>query len=773
VLHFFNPAEESSLTRDDPTAFAPPPAFGPFRVLHQIGVGALGPVYRTYEPTRDRLVAVKVFRLDVTPEQAQALAHELAHAAEAELFHPSIVEPIASGVEGTVAYRAEEYVAAESLDVAMRHYAPASFDTMMRIIGQLAEAIDVARKSGVGHGALHPRDIFVTPDEARASGFGIVDALERVGIRAPVRRPYSAPERVAGGDWSTPADVFSLGAIAFELLTGRRPSGIGQDNGPLTGSVVPGAARLEAVLARAMDEDPSERFSSGIALADALAAAGKQGAAEPASAEVPPEAAVETVLAGTEIPAEAQAFADEGDDEVPLVEESPVAADDRVEDPAIAVAAHEPVAREWDLRGSEGETPSEIHAAPSEIPRYSEVETHEDIHAQHDQDADHTYLGVRDDRSAAWHGDDIRTPASRLEDEEVPVAAHDDHRPAAFAAPSLFDRSVDGPPQVIEREVPGEPSHDTGDRVPYEPLFAHASQADRPRAAILPAALMLIVGLLIGWGGAKFSEWRRQEVVESTDASKTATPMPAPAAEPEGRPAGTRGTASDTNDRPVPPGSTPAPARETPPARPAPAPPPSAASRTGSLAVRSTPPGAAVTINGKWSGRTPLTRATLPFGDYSVRVLLPGYQTRQEQVSLSADSTSRVLSVQLQREATPRGNAPANGGRVQGAPPDPAAERSGAATAPPARGKSAPPASTQPPDAEATTGVLEIDSRPVGARVFVDDRPVGTTPVRVPDIAPGNRVVRLELPDHRSWTEVAQVGRGKTTRVAGSLEPIR
>ncbi len=55
----------------------------------------------------------------------------------------SIVEPIAAGVEGTVAYRAEEYVAAESLDVAMRHYAPASFDTMMRIIGQLAEAIDV------------------------------------------------------------------------------------------------------------------------------------------------------------------------------------------------------------------------------------------------------------------------------------------------------------------------------------------------------------------------------------------------------------------------------------------------------------------------------------------------------------------------------------------------------------------------------------------------------------------------------------------------------
>jgi hypothetical protein len=90
-------------------------------VLHQIGIGTLGPVFRTYEPTRDRLVSVKAFRLDIVPEQAQALAAALGLATEASLSHPSIVEPIAAGVEGTVAYRAEEYVAAESLDVAMRH----------------------------------------------------------------------------------------------------------------------------------------------------------------------------------------------------------------------------------------------------------------------------------------------------------------------------------------------------------------------------------------------------------------------------------------------------------------------------------------------------------------------------------------------------------------------------------------------------------------------------------------------------------------------------
>src|SRR5258707_3504642 len=140
-----------SLTREDPSAFSPPPAFGPFRLLHQIGMGTRGPVFRTYEPTRDRLVAVKVFRLDIVPEQAQLLADALSRAVDAALVHPSIVEPIASGVEGTVAYRAEEYVAAESLDVAMRHYAPASIEKAMPFITQLAGAIDFARAAGRGH----------------------------------------------------------------------------------------------------------------------------------------------------------------------------------------------------------------------------------------------------------------------------------------------------------------------------------------------------------------------------------------------------------------------------------------------------------------------------------------------------------------------------------------------------------------------------------------------------------------------------------------------
>ena len=64
-------------------------------------------------------------------------------------------------------------------------------------------------------------------------------------------------------------------------------------------------------------------------------------------------------------------------------------------------------------------------------------------------------------------------------------------------------------------------------------------------------------------------------------------------------------------------------------------------------------------------------------------------------------------------------------------------------------------------------------AKELAARVFVDDRAVGTTPVRLPEVTPGSHAIRMELPEHRVWTETVQVTRGKTTRVAGSLEPIR
>ena len=169
-------------------------------MLHQIGVGALGPVFRTYEPNRDRLVAVKVFRLDMTPEQARALADELARASQAGLFHPSIVEPLDAGIEGTVAYRAEEYVAAESLDVAMRHYAPATMDKVLPFYATGVGA-RFRQGSGVGRPAIerHFR-------HARGGTRHRLASSTRWSASTPCAgAPGRPPERIAGGrgHWPT------------------------------------------------------------------------------------------------------------------------------------------------------------------------------------------------------------------------------------------------------------------------------------------------------------------------------------------------------------------------------------------------------------------------------------------------------------------------------------------------------------------------------------------------------------------------------------------
>lgn len=158
-----------------------------------------------------------------------------------------------------------EFATGESLDVAMRHLAPLPLDEALPMLAAIASAIDAAWGTGLGHGALHPRDIIVAPGtlDVRVTGFGIVPALESIGVAPPPRRPYSAPERAAGQAWDVRADVYSLGAIAHELLTGRRPIGSGEQDA---------GEPLHRVLAVALAADPDDRFPSATAFVEALEA---------------------------------------------------------------------------------------------------------------------------------------------------------------------------------------------------------------------------------------------------------------------------------------------------------------------------------------------------------------------------------------------------------------------------------------------------------------------------------------------------------------------
>ena len=204
------------------------------------------------------------------PEISARLAEVLQRMTTAPVKHPAVVDMLDAGIEGSTPFLAMEYVAADTLDVVLRRLAPASLETAVPLLRQVAEALEAGWAAGLGHGGLHPRDIFVlqpasepTPGHTvvRVSGFGVTEALEELRIPTPVRWPYTAPEREQPGGWGIRADVYSLAVVAHELLTGRRPANSLELD--LDSSV-------HQALSRALTIDPAERFATPMAFVDAL-----------------------------------------------------------------------------------------------------------------------------------------------------------------------------------------------------------------------------------------------------------------------------------------------------------------------------------------------------------------------------------------------------------------------------------------------------------------------------------------------------------------------
>ena len=150
------------------------------------------------------------------PEQVSALVAALDALISANINHPNIAAPIAAGREHGTAYLAQEYAVGDSLDVVLRERGPMSMREVAGLVDSLANAIDHAAERGVHHGLLHLRDIVLSADTVRITGFGIASTLSKIGVKLPTRPQYSSPDAAS--------DVYSLGAIAFEAATGKRVS---------------------------------------------------------------------------------------------------------------------------------------------------------------------------------------------------------------------------------------------------------------------------------------------------------------------------------------------------------------------------------------------------------------------------------------------------------------------------------------------------------------------------------------------------------------------
>ncbi|MGH9160404.1 MAG: protein kinase domain-containing protein, partial [Vicinamibacteraceae bacterium] len=243
---------------------------------HQIGVGTLGPIFLASDEVLHVTAAVKVFDVDATPDEVGALVQRLNAAAARLSSHPGIIKLFEAGVANHVAYLATEHAEGMSLDARLRERDAALPSESLAWLDAMADALDAIHADGADHGSLHPRDVVLTLDGPRISGCGVARAVEEVGLRAPVRLPYTAPERAAGPSWGPAADVFSLAAIAFECLAGRRPTGTGRAAAKrLPPTVSPEYDRaLVDVFARGLSADAERRPASARAFVQGLLDAG-------------------------------------------------------------------------------------------------------------------------------------------------------------------------------------------------------------------------------------------------------------------------------------------------------------------------------------------------------------------------------------------------------------------------------------------------------------------------------------------------------------------
>src|SRR5664280_1876119 len=206
---------------------------GRYKIVRELGRGAMGVVYHAIDPNIGRPVAIKTIHFggNRKPEEIERQRERLFREARSAgmLSHPGIVTIYDVEQQGDLAYIAMEYVDGPTLDQMLSEPAPLDAERMFSILGQTAVALDYAHSKGIVHRDIKPANIMLSADgTAKIADFGIakIAAAENLTMTGSIvgTPHYMSPEQVQGQTVDGRSDQFSLAVIAFELLTVDKPN---------------------------------------------------------------------------------------------------------------------------------------------------------------------------------------------------------------------------------------------------------------------------------------------------------------------------------------------------------------------------------------------------------------------------------------------------------------------------------------------------------------------------------------------------------------------
>ncbi len=256
---------------------------GRYEIQNVLGQGAMGIVFKGLDPAIDRMVALKTIRIgnSLNPAQTAELRERLVREAKAagKLSHPNIVTIYDVGTEGDIDYIAMEYLEGTTLEDLIRKKSVTNFRIVAKMLRQVCSALDYAHKMGIIHRDVKPANIMVLDGfDVKVTDFGIArfesGAMSMTQTGIAMGTPYYiAPEQLRGEAVDRRCDIFSLGVVAYELLTRKRPFD-GQNISALIYSitqtnpdppskldpVVPGL--FDFVISKALAKDPHQRYQN-------------------------------------------------------------------------------------------------------------------------------------------------------------------------------------------------------------------------------------------------------------------------------------------------------------------------------------------------------------------------------------------------------------------------------------------------------------------------------------------------------------------------------